>query len=87
MAEYITLKYFHATAQHYHIYRIQETAVAHQPHYHNYYQVCYVVSGEIIHRQNHDAVTLRAGDAFIVPPNFTHSIQFNNKHSEMYSLF
>ncbi len=86
MPEFITLAHFHATAQHYHIYRIQKTEIDHKAHYHNYFQVCYVVSGEIIHRQNHDAVTLRAGDAFIVPPNFTHSLHFNNEHAEMYSL-
>lgn len=86
MAEFITLEQFHATTRHYHIYRIQKTEVDHLPHYHNYFQVCYVVSGEIIHRQNHDAVTLQAGDAFIVPPNFTHSLHFNNAHTEMYSL-
>ncbi len=86
MAEFITLEHFHATSRHYHIYKIGQTKIAHQSHYHNYYQICYVVSGEIIHRQNHDAVTLRSGDAFIVPPNFTHSLHFNNEHTEMYSL-
>ena len=86
MTEFITLEHFHATARHYHIYKIGQTKLAHQSHYHNYYQICYVVSGEIIHRQHHDAVTLRSGDAFIVPPNFTHSLHFNNEHTEMYSL-
>ena len=86
MAEFITLEHFQATARHYHIYRIRKTTVDHQAHYHNYYQVCYVVSGEIIHRQDHDAVTLSAGDAFIVPPGFTHSLHFNNERTEMYSL-
>lgn len=86
MAEFITLEHFHAASQRYHIYKIQKTEVDHLPHYHDYFQVCYVVSGEIIHRQNHEAVTLRAGDAFIVPPNFTHSLHFNNEHTELYSL-
>ena len=86
MAEFITLENFQATDRHYHIYRIRRTEVDHQAHYHNYYQVCYVVSGEIIHRQDFDAVTLSAGDAFIVPPGFTHSLHFNNERTEMYSL-
>lgn len=86
MADLITLKQFQATARHYHIYRIRETKIAHLDHYHNYYQVCYVVSGEILHRQNNDAVTLRAGDAFIVPPGLTHSLHFNNAYGEIYSL-
>jgi len=86
MAELITLEQFQATARHYHIYRIRETKIAHLDHYHNYYQVCYVVSGEILHRQSNDAVTLCAGDAFIVPPGLTHSLQFNNAYAEIYSL-
>lgn len=86
MAEYITLHRFHAASKHFHIYRIQKTKVAHMEHYHNYYQVCYVVSGEIIHRQTHDTVTLTAGDAFIVPPGLTHSLHFQNSHAEIYSL-
>ena len=86
MAELITLAQFQATTQHYHIYRIRETKIAHLDHYHNYYQVCYVVSGEILHRQNDDAVTLCAGDAFIVPPGLTHSLHFSNAYAEIYSL-
>ena len=86
MAELITLEHFAAQMRHYHIYKIRKTVVDHLPHYHNYYQVCYVVSGEIIHRQSREAVTLRAGDAFIVPPGFTHSLHFNNEQTETYSL-
>ena len=86
MAEFITLDHFQAAMRHYHIYRVRKTKIAHMDHYHNYYQVCYVVSGEIIHRQNHDAVTLSAGDAFIVPPGLTHSLYFSNAYAEIYSL-
>lgn len=86
MADLITLEQFQATRHHYHIYKIRETKIAHLDHYHNYYQVCYVVSGEILHRQNDDTVTLCAGDAFIVPPGLTHSLHFNNAYAEIYSL-
>lgn len=86
MAELVTLAQFQATMRHYHIYRIRNTKIAHLDHYHNYYQVCYVVSGEILHRQNDDSVTLRAGDAFIVPPGLTHSLHFDNAYAEIYSL-
>lgn len=86
MARFVTLEHFQAAKRHYHIYKVRKTKIAHLDHYHNYYQVCYVVSGEILHRQNHDAVTLRAGDAFIVPPGLTHSLHFNNDYAEIYSL-
>lgn len=86
MPEFVTLDHFGAANNHYHIYRIQSTSLDHQVHYHNYYQVCFVVSGEILHRQGNDTVSLSAGDAFIVPPGFVHSLHFNNARSEMYSL-
>jgi len=86
MPERVTLENFQAAQRHYHIYRIHSTAVAHLTHYHDYYQVCYVVSGEILHRQGNEVVALQAGDAFIVPPGFTHSVHFNNAYTEMYSL-
>jgi len=86
MAELITLRRFQAEDRHYHIYRIRETKVDHQEHCHDYFQVCYVLSGEILHRQKNDAVTLRAGDAFIVPPGLTHSLHFRNAYAQIYSL-
>lgn len=86
MAEFITLSHFGAAARQYHIYRIRGSALSHQPHYHNYYQICFVVSGEILHGQGEGAVTLSAGDAFIVPPGFVHSLHFGNAHAEVYSL-
>ena len=86
VAKHITLEHFQAEKRHYHIYKIQSTILAHLDHYHNYYQLCYVVRGEILHRQNFDAITLSAGDVFIVPPGLTHSLHLNNAYSEIYSL-
>ena len=86
MAKQITLEQFQSAHRHYHVYLIQSTALDHQSHYHNYFQVCYVTCGEILHRQEGEAVLLGPGDAFIIPPGFTHSVHFNNTYSEMYSL-
>lgn len=82
----ITLELFQAEKRHYYIYKIRNTILAHQDHYHDYYQLCYVVSGEVLHCQNRDAITLSAGDVFIVPPGLTHSLHLNNAYSEVYSL-
>lgn len=86
MPEYVTLERFGAAERHYYVYRIKSTALDHQSHYHNYYQVCFVARGEIIHHQGGDAVTLRAGDAFIVPPGFIHALHFEGVNTELYSL-
>jgi hypothetical protein len=60
----------------FHIYRINNSAVAEVMHSHNFYQICYVSHGEIYHRQQGEEVQLTYGDAFIVPPGFIHSIAF-----------
>lgn len=86
MPEYVTLERFGALERHYYVYRIKSTALDHQSHYHNYYQVCFVARGEIVHHQGKDAVMLRAGDAFIVPPGFIHALHFEGINTELYSL-
>lgn len=86
MAELITLDYLQSRQKDYQIGLLRSSTVDQQAHYHNYYQVCYVVSGELVHRQEGTAVTLGAGDAFIVPPGFIHSLHFYNDRTRMYSL-
>lgn len=86
MSELVTLDRFQASEKHYHIYRIRSSALDHQTHCHNYYQVCFVTCGEILHHQQGDVVPLGPGDAFIIPPGLSHSLHFNNTYSEMYSL-
>ena len=86
MSEFVTLKHFGAQMRHYHIYRIQSSLLDHQTHYHNYFQICFVTCGEILHCQEGDSIPLGPGDAFIVPPGFQHSLHFASAHSEMYSL-
>lgn len=76
MAELVTLAHFGALRRHYHIYRLKSSKVAHLSHYHDYYQICFVISGTVLHRQNSEEVSLCAGDAFIVPPGFIHSLHF-----------
>lgn len=86
MSNFITLEYFGAEVSQYYIYRRTESLVSHMPHYHDYYQVCFVTSGEIRHSQGSDCVTLYAGDAFIIPPGFVHRLHFAGDHPELYSL-
>ena len=86
MAELVTLDRFQNTQQNYHIVLRNSTVMDQQEHYHDYYQICYVVSGELIHRQEGTALTLGAGDAFIIPPGFIHSLHFNNPRTKLYSL-
>ena len=86
MPEFITLSRFNARERKYHIYKLHSSLAAEQPHYHDYYQVCFVFHGEVLHRQEGETIPLRRGDAFIIPPCFLHAIHFANESSEIYSL-
>lgn len=82
----ITLDYFHAGLRRYHVYRLQSSSVSELLHYHDYFQVCFVACGEILHTQGGETVRLGHGDAFIIPPGFIHSVNFANSNSDIYSL-
>ena len=86
MAPIITMDYFNTENRNYHIYKIQGSEVAEKPHYHDYFQVCFVARGSIIHGQQQNSVTLGHGDAFIIPPGYSHSLNFADKNTEIYSL-
>lgn len=74
------------TGQKHHIYTIAGSAQSHQAHFHDYYQLCYVDRGSILHCQEENMVTLEAGDAFIIPPGFVHSVVFPDDGALVYSL-
>lgn len=82
----ISLEYFERHKQHYHVHKISRSDVSEELHYHDYYQICYVSRGEIIHRQEHDVVTLVRGHAFVIPPGFVHSVNFIGPNAEVFSL-
>ena len=85
MSTLVTLEYVQAAQRHYHVHLIKSTALGFD-HYHNYFQVCFVTCGEILHWQGGKSVVLGPGDAFIIPPGFSHFVQFYNDYSEAYSL-
>lgn len=86
MSNFITLEDFGAENSQYYVYRCSKSAISHTPHYHDYFQICYISSGEIRHSQGNDSVTLQKGDAFIVPPGFIHSLRFLSEDAVLYCL-
>lgn len=85
MALGITLGYFGVQDKHYHLRRIQSTQIT-EDHYHDFFQVCFVLRGEIEHYHADKMVLLGMGDAFIIPPGLTHRLVFVGEESEIYSL-
>lgn len=86
MSKHISMKHFLTADQHYHVYRISHATLASQPHHHDYYQLCCVLSGGIRHTSQSQSVLLGPGDTFLVPPDFSHSIRFEIAGTEIYSL-
>lgn len=86
MAQLITLNFYHAEQRQYHVRRASGSAVDGQTHYHDYYQVCYVTQGRILHYREREAVALKKGDAFVIPPGFPHSMHFETADAQVLSL-
>jgi len=86
MSNLITLDHFHAATARYFIYERAESSLSQAPHYHDYFQVSYVVTGRAEHRQGADTATLKPGDIFIVPPGFVHRIQFTQPDTRILTL-
>ena len=83
---FISLDHFNARERGYHVYRLRKSEIAEQQHYHDYYQLCFVARGKLVHRQGTEEVPITQGDAFLIPPGFRHSISFVREGSELYSL-
>ena len=86
MVQLVTLEHFNAAHRHYHVYTIRNSTLSRESHYHDYFQICFVRRGEITHCDETQSVRLGPGDAFIIPPGFTHSLHFDSDYSEIYSL-
>ncbi len=86
MEELYTLAYYGALERGYHIDRIRSSAADGRLHYHKHYQIGYVISGWLQHRQNRKYATLQPGECFIVPPGYPHSLHFVTEETEIYAL-
>ena len=82
----ITLDFFHDAHDNYHIYKINRSEAAELPHDHDFFQVCFVSKGAIIHKSDDREAILIKGDAFIIPPDFLHCLISKSSNSEFYSL-
>lgn len=86
MADFISLEFYKRTDIQYFVYKTHNSAMDRQPHYHDYFQVCMVISGALLHKQGQETVRLETGDAFVIPPGVTHALHFDTPDAEIYSL-
>jgi len=86
MTELITLEHFHIKGRQFLIRMPDAATVPDRPHYHDYYQMLYVLSGEVRHEHDGRVLSLFAGDAFIIPPMFSHRLEIASQKTAFYSL-
>ena len=86
MSNLITLIDLNAEAKNYYVYRRTSSNLSQTPHYHDYFQLCYLASGEVCHSQGNDSIMLHAGDVFIIPPGFYHKVLFSAPNTELLTI-
>lgn len=84
MSRLITLSYFGASEKHYHIYTIHDGIQG--DHHHDYFHMLYVEKGRAEHTHERNTMVLLPGEAFLVPPGFTHSCSFAEPGTSAWSL-
>jgi len=86
MSNLIALEDLSANSKNYFVYCSTSSKLSQTPHYHDYFQLGYLVSGQARHCQGADSIVLNAGDVFIIPTGFIHTLQFTAEHTELYNL-
>lgn len=86
MSNLITLADHHAETAQFYIQQCGDQFSSRTAHYHDHYQICYVLSGSITHCQGNDSVTLCTGDAYIVSPGFVHKLRFEDTLTQLIML-
>lgn len=86
MSNLITIADLNTDAKNYYVYRRKSGNLSQIPHYHDYFHLCYLVSGEACHCQGNDSIVLHPGDVFIVPPGFYHRLKFLAPNTEVYTI-
>lgn len=86
MSNLITLEDLHAEVAQFYVRRCGDSFQSRTPHYHDHYQICYVLNGSITHCQGNDSVTLSTGDAYIVSPGFVHKLRFDDPDTQLMML-
>ncbi|MEA4966238.1 MAG: AraC family transcriptional regulator [Oscillospiraceae bacterium] len=68
------------------VHRSAGTPGAMRLHYHDFYQIYFLLRGELIHSTETASVTLYRGDCFIVPPFFSHRIDRGKAAPQFFSF-
>lgn len=79
------LSYYKNSTEYFHIQKVEKSFEARKPHTHDYFQIYYIIKGNLIHVVGNESSTLTQGNMFIIPPGITHFIT-PEKDTEFYSF-
>lgn len=82
----ITLSIYPAKLKGFHVHKVSGSCLAQELHYHEYFQIYYVIKGHLTHYANRGMAHLTYGDAFLIPPNVPHRISMDVRDTEFYSI-
>jgi AraC-like DNA-binding protein len=80
------LSYYQNATKNFHISRIEKPTEALKLHSHDYYQIYFVVQGDLVHHLQEGKAMLSRGDVFLLPPNIPHYIEPVKEKIEFVSL-
>lgn len=85
-AKYLALEYGSIRNPACNVHRSQGTAPASRMHYHDFYQIYFLIRGRLEHTSLTDSSTLYSGDCFVIPPEFPHRIWQQTEETEFYAF-
>ncbi|MBE6540872.1 MAG: helix-turn-helix domain-containing protein [Ruminococcaceae bacterium] len=85
-ARYLSMEYGPVSNKMCNIHASKGTQHAKTLHYHDFYQIYFIIKGKLIHHTEKKSVSLGAGDCFIIPPRFNHRISNGSESTVFYSF-
>lgn len=85
-AAYLSMEYGPIKNNLCNVHRSAGTQGAMRLHYHDFYQIYFIISGTLIHSIETESVLLRSGDSFIIPPFYCHKIARGKEIPQFYSF-
>lgn len=85
-AKYLALEYGKIRNPSCNVHKSQGTLPATHLHYHDFYQIYFLIKGKLIHYCGSDECLLHSGDCFILPPNVAHRIEKTGTDTLFYSF-
>ena len=69
------LSYYKNSTDGFHIHKVEKSIEASKPHTHDYFQIYYVIKGNLVHYVDGKSSHLSRGNMSIIPPHVTHYIE------------